>query len=240
MSFLDTLLGNDAADAANAAAQDTYAKQLAAIKELKTFGNQYADQFRNLSTRFDPYVNTGTGAQNAIADLMGFNGPQAQQQARANFQTDPGYQFAFGEGQRAIDSSAAARGMSNSGATLKALQRYGTGIADQQYGNYLQRLMSLGQQGQSATGSQVNTIGTGLQGQLGTRTTAFGGQMNASPTIGQGMVAGANAEAAGAGNIMKLVGSLAGSAFASPWVGNALGFGGGGGLGSSFFGKGGA
>ena len=55
----------------------------------------------------------------------------------------PGYQFAFGEGQRAVQTGAAARGTLLTGGTLKALTRYGTGIADQLYGNTVNRYLSL-------------------------------------------------------------------------------------------------
>jgi len=55
----------------------------------------------------------------------------------------PGYEFAFGQGQRAVQSSAAARGTLLTGGTLKALARYGTGVADQLYGNTVNRYLSL-------------------------------------------------------------------------------------------------
>ena len=43
--------------------------------------------------------------------------------------TSPGYQFRFGEGVRAVDSSAASKGMLMSGGTLKDLTRFGQGVA---------------------------------------------------------------------------------------------------------------
>jgi hypothetical protein len=55
----------------------------------------------------------------------------------------PGYEFAFGQGQRAVQTSAAARGTLLTGGTLRELARYGTGIADQLYGNTVNRYMSL-------------------------------------------------------------------------------------------------
>ena len=64
-----------------------------------------------------------------------------------NFQQEPGYQFRQAEGQRAIESSAAARGSLLSGATQKALARYGQGLASQEYGNAYNRYMGERQQG---------------------------------------------------------------------------------------------
>ena len=59
-----------------------------------------------------------------------------------NYQQSPGYGFQLEQGQNSIQNSAAANGSGLSGATLKALQRYGTGLAaqdvNQQYQNYLQ------------------------------------------------------------------------------------------------------
>lgn len=55
----------------------------------------------------------------------------------------PGYKFAFDEGQRAVQSSAASRGTLLTGGTLKALTKYGTGVADQLYGDTVNRYLSL-------------------------------------------------------------------------------------------------
>lgn len=60
----------------------------------------------------------------------------------------PGYQFAFNEGLRGIENSAAARGTLLTGGTLKALTRFGTGLADQTYGNAVNRYLSLADLGQ--------------------------------------------------------------------------------------------
>lgn len=53
------------------------------------------------------------------------------------FRDSSGYQFQLEQGQRAIDGSAAAQGNLFSGATLKAQQEYGQGLADQSYQSYL-------------------------------------------------------------------------------------------------------
>lgn len=54
---------------------------------------------------------------------------------------DPAYQFQMGQGQQAIERSAAAKGTLLTGGTLKALQRYGQGLAstynDKYYGRDL-------------------------------------------------------------------------------------------------------
>lgn len=77
------------------------------------------------------------------------------------FQTSPGYQFQFGQGIQAIERGASARGLLDSGATAKALQRFGTGLAAQDYGNYQNRLAALAGIGQTAV---VNSGNQGIQG----------------------------------------------------------------------------
>lgn len=59
-----------------------------------------------------------------------------------NFEADPGYQFQREEGLRDIGNQFAASGNSLSGAALKAMQRFGTGLADQSYGNSYNRARS--------------------------------------------------------------------------------------------------
>lgn len=78
------------------------------------------------------------------------------------FRSTPGYQFALDEGQRAIDRSAAARGGLVSGNTLAELTRYGTGLADQTFQNYLGNVLGLQSQGVDAALANMRT-GLGAQ-----------------------------------------------------------------------------
>jgi len=70
------------------------------------------------------------------------------------FQKTPGYDFQLSEGINAIDRSAASSGGLFSGATLKAAQTYGQGLANQGYDTYLNRLTGLASSGQNAAASQ--------------------------------------------------------------------------------------
>lgn len=99
------------------------------------------------------YRTVTTAGQPTVTTTPGLTSAQQQQAAFDKFRADPGYQFSFDQGQQAIDRSAAARGILNSGATAKALDRFGTGLADQQYSNYFARLQSLAGVGQTATNS---------------------------------------------------------------------------------------
>ncbi len=66
-----------------------------------------------------------------------FTAPTAEQARQT-----PGYQFAMDQGQRAVQSSAAARGTLLTGGTLKALTGFGQGLADTTYGDTYNRAMN--------------------------------------------------------------------------------------------------
>lgn len=233
MSFWDDITGKSAADAAKGAAADTYAKQQGAITKLLGYGDQYASDMTGLSQRFQPWANTGAAANDAVARLIA---------DPSSVRSLPAYDFLMGEGTKAIDRSAAAGGNLFSGKTGKALTAYGQNLADKTYGDQLSRLLGVSEQGRSATAQGVATAGQGLTGQLGARTTAYGGDMSSAGTIGQGDIAAANAEAQGMQGLLNLGGSLLGSAFSGGGLGSIgslfSGSGGKKGLGSLFMGGG--
>lgn len=72
---------------------------------------------------------------------------------------DPSYQFRLGEGMKALDRQAAARGGLISGGALKAAQRYGQDYASQEFGNAYNRLAGLAGIGQTATSNMGNAAG---------------------------------------------------------------------------------
>lgn len=83
-----------------------------------------------------PITNPGTytpGAAYEAPDYMApapFAAPTA-----ADMQQDPGYQFRLSEGQRVLERSGAARGVTNTGGNMKGLLDYGQQAASQEYGN---------------------------------------------------------------------------------------------------------
>lgn len=121
-----------------------------------------------------PWRQAGAGAlSQLVAELPSLTAaPDASQ-----FREDPGYQFAFDQGQQAVERSAAARGTLNSGGTLKSLLRYGQGMADQQYGTWwdrqravqgdrYNRLANIAGVGQTAT-TQTNQAAQSMGAQIG-------------------------------------------------------------------------
>ena len=108
----------------------------------------------------------------------------------SDFTKDPGYQFRFDEGQRGVESSAAARGGLLNGGTLKALTRYGQGFASNEYGNAYNRFNN----DQTTRFNRLSSI-AGI-GQTATRDIANMGTQNAQ-YIGNNQMQVGNAQAAG-------------------------------------------
>ena len=105
-----------------------------------------------------PWTGTPGTANTDTSDLLGLNGPDAATAAMAKFQTSPGYQWQLGQGLRAVDAGAASQGMLRSGATLKAEQTFGSGLADQDFTNYYNRLFDLSKLGESAAALRERPI----------------------------------------------------------------------------------
>jgi hypothetical protein len=134
--------GNKAANAQKQAADASVAEQ------QRQYDQTRADQA--------PWRTAGAGALSKLAGLYGVdtgNGATKvpNDQLYDEFRATPGYQFQMSEGLKAVDRGAAARGLLGSGAAVKGEQRFGAGLADQTYGQYVGALQSLAGVGQTAT-----------------------------------------------------------------------------------------
>jgi hypothetical protein len=109
-----------------------------------------------LQGALSPQVNNAGASSNAMADLLGLNGGGAQNAGFDNWRNSTGYQFGMDQGTQAITGGAASKGLLNSGATAKALQKFGTGYANQQFGNYFNQMLGLGNMGNQAAGVLTN------------------------------------------------------------------------------------
>lgn len=158
--------------------------------------------------------NQTTTTPGTTVTTPGLTSAQQQQDAFDKFRADPGYQFSVDQGQQAIDRSAAARGILNSGATAKALDRFGTGIADQEYGNYFARLQSLAGVGQTATNS-------GNQAAQNYANQASSLAMQAGDARASGYINSANAFTSGINGVGNAINSGIGNYFALNGVGSS-------------------
>lgn len=245
MGFLSAFMGDDAAEAARGAAADQYGKQQAATAATRQAGGDYQSALYGLSERYNPYVQAGGSALQQLLGGLGLRGQEGSAGFAQGYQNLPGYQEGLNTGVQAFDRSANARGMSNSGRTLKDLYRFGSNYENQRSGDYLNRLASLAGSGMSATQAQVGTAGQGYGGQLQANLAAGGQQFNSAGTIGQGDIAAANAQAAGAQNLVNTgvkIGGMALGAFTGmPGLGSSFGSGAAnsGAAGGGYFGTGG-
>lgn len=137
----------------------------------------------------EPWRKAGEQALNKLIPLTDY-----QKFGMAQFQADPGYQFRMGEGMKALERSAAARGGLLSGATLKGIERYGQDLASQEYTNafnryqteraaQLQPLQSLAGVGQT-TAQQIGQSGQTMASNVGEALTS-GAAARASGYVGQ-------------------------------------------------------
>lgn len=225
--------GIGAASSANAAGKQASASKNAA----RTQQDQWSQTQDNLA----PYINLGKGSINPLIQAMGY---QASQDADGNYiftkdasnplqQTfsygpfsaptadqaaqTPGYQFTQQQGLKAVQNSAAARGLGTSGAALKGAASYATGLADSTYNDVFNRALSTYNSNygtaQSNFQTNYNTAANNfnrLNGLVsnGINAAATNGSIGAASTanIANTLTGGANAQAAGvigAGNALS-------------------------------------
>lgn len=110
-----------------------------------------------------PWRTAGGAAVQQLARLYGVGGvpptstgdPANDNAAYGGFFASPGYRFRLDEGIKAVERSAAARGLLRSGAAAKSIQRYGEGLAASEYDSYAARLAQLAGLGQGAAAGTV-------------------------------------------------------------------------------------
>jgi hypothetical protein len=84
-------------------------------------------------------------------DVPGFKAPQFTPPNAETVQNEPGYAFGLSEGEKALQQSAAAKGVLNTGGTLKDIMSWGVNYAGQHYNDAFNRaLQTFGTQYQGA------------------------------------------------------------------------------------------
>jgi hypothetical protein len=107
-------------------------------------------------------------------DAAGVNGAAGQERATQNFRAGPGYGFQLNQGIDAASRAAAAAGMAASGNTMQAAQRYGSGLADQEFQKYMQNLQPYLQLAPGIAGKRAD-IQTGMADDLTANNAAIAG-----------------------------------------------------------------
>ncbi len=198
---------NSAADTQAGAARDAAQASLTASRE----GNALlASMYQQNRADQEPWRAAGA---NALSSLTGQIGGLNKPFGLEDFNADPGYQFRLAEGEKGLNRAAGARGMYDSGATLKALTRYNQDYATGEFGNaynrynadrtnIFNRLAALSGTGQTA----ASNMGNAAQN--------FGANANANTMAGvnasnNALLGGANARASGyVGGANALAGAI--------------------------------
>ena len=165
--------------AQNAASQQRQAADAANQMQYTQYQQQRADQA--------PWLQSG---QQNLAALNTALPDLTRKFTAADFQQDPGYQFQLQQGQEAIQRSAAAKGFLNSTGTMKNLDSYSQGVANQSYQTALANFTANQQQRYNMLAGLANT------GQVSAQNLGQAGQ-NFAGQFGGNLNAGANAGAAG-------------------------------------------
>lgn len=84
--------------------------------------------------------------------------PNLADYAKYDFKADPGYEFRFNEGNRALERSAAARGGLLSGGYGRTAIRYAQDYASNEYKNVFDRIAAIAGYGSKATSDSATTI----------------------------------------------------------------------------------
>lgn len=146
------------------------------LAALGTAGGLYGDLASKYGQGTDLYL-----------DSLGVNGAAGNTRAQDSFQTGPGYEFTRDQGLEALNRRRNAAGMLNSGnADIDAL-KFGTGLADQTYGSWQDRLAGLispelaATQGQAGVyGNMSNVINADTAARLGLASGVTQGQAGAN------------------------------------------------------------
>jgi len=172
---------DDAYNRMNTAFDTGLGKQVGALGQARdtisgSLGNQLgavnagADQaigrLGEAANLYRPAYDRGEAASGMYSNSLGLGGVDGNRAAVDAFQAGPGYAFQRDQAADLAARKASSLGIAGSGNTLSALTTLGSNLANQEYGNWQNRLQGLGQTGMQAAGG----IASALSGQAGVDT----------------------------------------------------------------------
>lgn len=173
----------------------------------------------NVNSLYANQLQTGNGAMTKLNSALGING----QTMDPNFlASTPGYQFAVSQGENAVKSAAAANGNAYTPNTLTNIGQTVTGLADQNYNNYVQNLLSTAgigaQANQTVAGANLSTGSNISQLQQNSGIAQGAGVSGVSNGIssllgGSGVGGLLGSAASGIGSLLSGAGSAVGNLF---------------------------
>ena len=171
-------------------------------------------QFQQMQQNLAPYMQLGTSTIPMLQQMLGggrLNTPFSFDPTMQQLEQTPGYQFTQQQGNKALDNAMAAKGLGLSGAQLKGLDQYNTGLASQTFQQQYQNALNNFNTNYGQASDQYNRA-AGLVG-LGQNAAAGVGNagLQTASNIGNNITSGANALAAGQiGSTNALTGGLSG------------------------------
>lgn len=207
---------NKAGKAQASATSNASAAQLQAQRETNEMQWDMYEQNRKDQ---EPWRKAGETALGQLSTGLKTGGEFNRNFRLSDFQADPGYAFRQSEGLKAIDNSAAARGSSLSGATLKALTKYGQDFASNEFNNAYSRwnndtsnrfnriagVAGVGQQAVNQVGAYGQQTASNIaQGNMNTANNVASNTIQAGNARASGYVGTANAINGGINNYLTL------------------------------------
>lgn len=129
----------------------------------------YANQIESGASKYmQPYMDKGMDALNALIGQYGglINDPGGMlNKIGAGYQQSPGFQFSLNEAMRQMQNSAASGGQAGSPSTQAMMGQRAMGMANQDYGNYLDRATGMYNQGLGIAGN-INNQGFNASNQM--------------------------------------------------------------------------
>jgi len=181
----------------SSASKSAASKQADAANYAADLQNQ---QFQQIQENLRPYMNLGTGEMGNLLAMLTGGGLNAQfnfNPTQAQLEQTPGYQFTLQQGLKGVDNAAAAKGLGLSGAQLKGISDYTTGLADQtyqqQYNNALKTFMTNYGINADQFSRVAGLVNLGQNSAVGVGNAG----LTAASNAGNALMAGANASAAG-------------------------------------------
>lgn len=211
MGIFDSLTGKPAARAAE--------QNRDRLSGLRTEGLGYLDRGTDFAIKslegaksaFDPLTSLagkyGQGSD-LYMDSLGINGAGGNERAVSAFQAGPGYDFAVNQSLDALDRRAASRGMLASGNTTLDTLGTVTGLANQEYGNWQNRLGGFMAPELAATGAVAGGLAGLEAGKAPIYTNDATQRVNLASNVTNGLnsqtTQQANAQMQASGNMLNL------------------------------------
>lgn len=128
---------------------------------------------------YSPLSSTYNNGVTMYANALGLNGADGTSAAQSAYSASPGYQYALDQALQAVNRTASAQGQLGSGQTGLDTIKAAYGLANQDYGSWLDRLSGYNTLAGQAADSQANIYGNMASTDYNAGTTKAGYGWNA-------------------------------------------------------------